>query len=388
MGCAAKANALIFEEFLVLILSELIKMKQQKTQLLSKHIFLVYESLNTGGIETLIVRLANYLAATEVRVTVCCKEGGDLELALHGEVEFIKYLNTKDLLKKITLTRLISCNTKEMLIISFDAQSAARGLMIETSKEKSIFSSHISGIFHPHAYFMNNERSHRIMLNNLIAWAIGNKNLFFMNDECKKSHSIKWNRDLLSCPILALPINVEKNIWQPSKKRVVRVVSVGRLVDFKTYNLGAAIIVKSCLSLGLNVTWDIYGDGPQFSLIDAEINASGVSSHVQLKGILDYQKMSSTIAEYDLFVGMGTAALEAAMVGVPTICATVDEALHCYGYLHELPFGNVGELQIIRPCVEITELIKTYAISDRDYRLNISKRCRDTAKKIRNATIC
>jgi glycosyltransferase involved in cell wall biosynthesis len=180
---------------------------------------------------------------------------------------------------------------------------------------------------------------------------------------------------------LALPVNSAAQTWAPIKKKMLRVVSVGRLVDFKAYNMGSSGIVRACLDRGVDVIWDIYGDGPQYSAIKAEIDDLNLTTSVRLMGELNYAEFALKVAEYDLFVGMGTSALEAAMVGVPTICATVDEALHCYGYLHELPFGNVGELQITRPSVEIAGLIQGYAASDWDYRVRISRQCREAAEK-------
>jgi len=228
---------------------------------------------------------------------------------------------------------------------------------------------------------MTGERKDRIFLNYLLARAIGDGQLFFMNAECRESHSKKWNTDLSCCPIFALPINLVDATWQPSEKQSVRVVSVGRLVNFKTYNLGAPRIVSECLNRGLDVTWDIYGDGPLHGLIKTEIETLGIVNNVRLMGALEYRDFPATVAGYDLFVGMGTAALEAAMLGVPTICATVDEATRCYGYLHVLPYGNVGELQEKPPTLELADLIQAYYGFGQEQRTLLSEQSRAAAEK-------
>lgn len=344
-------------------------------------IVIVYGSLRTGGIETLIVRIANHLVSSGAHVKVCCKTGGILETSLDPRVKIVTYTGTKNLVRSFKSKNNRFRNSETVLIISFDPISAARALMLESTLRKIDRIIHISGVFHPRAYFMSGERKDRITLNHLVAMAVGKHRLFFMNEECRKAHSIKWGNDLSLCPLVPLPLNFLAQTWKPSTRATVQIVSIGRLVDFKAYNIGASKIVRACRDRGFDVSWDIYGDGPLYNTIKAEIVAFGVDGYVRLMGCLDYSEFSSTVGEYDLFVGMGTAALEAAMVGVPTICATVDEDLHCYGYLYELPYGNVGELQSTRPRVVIAQLIQEYAVSDIENRAQISGDCRKVAEK-------
>jgi glycosyltransferase involved in cell wall biosynthesis len=347
---------------------------------LCTEILLVYGSLRTGGIETLIVRIANFLVSSGVRVSVFCAAGGGLESTLDSQVNVIAYSETSDLMQAVKDQYKKRTNTG-LLVMSFDPISAARALMVEVVLSKYRQIAHLSGVFHPRAYFMTGERKDRIYLNYLLARAVGKSRLFFMNSECRDSHANRWDIDLSSSPILALPINLADATWQPSDNPIVRVVSVGRLVDFKTYNLGAARVVRACLDRGIEVIWDIYGDGPLQASIIEEIKANDVMSHVRLMGVLDYSSFSAKVAEYDLFVGMGTAALEAAMVGVPTICATVDQATRCYGYLDNLPFGNVGELLANPPTQELADLIQDYSASGQAQRTLLSKQGRAAAEK-------
>ena len=356
------------------------QLRQSSDSALPTEILLVYGSLRTGGIETLIVRIANFLVSSGVSVSVCCAAGGGLDFTLDSQVNVIFYRETIDLMQSIQ-DQYKKRTSSGLLVMSFDPISAARALMVEALLAKGQQVAHLSGVFHPRAYFMTGERKDRIYLNYLLARAVGESRLFFMNKECRDSHANRWGIDLSSSPILALPINLADATWQPSDNAIVRVVSVGRLVDFKTYNLGVARVVRACLDRGIEVSWDIYGDGPlQISILE-EIKANEVNSHVRLMGVLDYSSFSAKVAEYDLFVGMGTAALEAAMVGVPTICATVDQATRCYGYLDDLPFGNVGELQANPPTQELVDLIQDYSASGQAQRTLLSKQSRAAAEK-------
>jgi hypothetical protein len=202
-----------------------------------------------------------------------------------------------------------------------------------------------------------------------------------MNKECRDSHALKWNVDLSESSILPLPINLADATWKPSDNATVRIVSVGRLVDFKAYNIGVPSVVKACLDHGVEVTWDIYGDGPLEATIIDETRANGVVNQVRLMGVLSYSEFSKKVPEYDLFVGMGTAALEAAIIGVPTVCAAVNETTRCYGYLHNLPFGNVGETQAAPPTRELQYLIREYSLASKEQKTTISKQGRASAQK-------
>ncbi len=219
---------------------------------------------------------------------------------------------------------------------------------------------------------MSGEPRDRIFLNELLVHALGVNNIYFMNDECRLAHAKKWKTDLSSSPVIALPIDQHEPVWHPGDMSRVRIVSVGRLVDFKAYNLGAARIVKACRERGIEVSWDIYGYGPLEAEIRDCADAMFVSQHVCLKGKLDYSSFSTVVAGYDLFIGMGTSVIEAAVLGVPSICAIVDEETSSYGYVSDLPFGNVGEVIEGRPMVEIEALICAYAMSSKNARRQLS----------------
>lgn len=344
-------------------------------------LILVYGSLRVGGIETMIVRVANFYARSGCHVSVCCTAGGELEALLDPKVSVIKYNSTKDLIRAIRLLESWRNGESRVLMISFDPISAARALMVEAKLDRRACLTNISGVFHPRAYFMTGERRDRVWINRLLARAFGKSRFFFMNEECLSSHALRWNESLEKCSILPLPIDDVGATWSPSHSKAIRIISVGRLVDFKAYNLGAAKTVRACLDRGIDVSWSIYGEGPLRDSVESEINVFGVQSFVGLQGTLAYENFAKEVVSYDLFIGMGTAALEAAMLGVPTICATVDMSTGCYGYIQDLPFGNVGERLKEIPSIEFDQLIEAYHLATDEDRWQLSCRSRAAAEK-------
>lgn len=344
-------------------------------------VFLLYGPLRTGGIETLIVRLANHYADRNFNVVLFCGDGGTLLPLIRKSVTVTTYNRTSELIvASRKIARDIQINST-ILMVTFDPISAARGLALDVALRKKLKIKHVSGVFHPRAYFMSGERRDRVLLNYLVARAIGLDNLFFMNEECRSTHSARWKRNLSSSPILSLPISYQERKWVCRRSETLHVVSVGRLVNFKSYNLGIAKIVSECRERGVHLRWAIYGEGPLEDQMRHEISRLGVQDKIVFFGSLSYEMYSETISKYDIFVGMGTAALEASMLGVPTICATVDEPSSSYGYIYELPFGNVGEKIYGRPTNPIGDLVARYNLMPDSQRESVSDLCREYSKR-------
>lgn len=337
-------------------------------------ILLIYIELRHGGIETLILRLANFFAGSG-RTTALCATAGELADQIDERVDQLPSTNRPDAVRQAV--EWIGRSAEPVTMISFDPISAALGLAVEGRNAGRVPLLHLSGVYHPRTFFMTGERRDRVLLNRLVARAVGDPLIFYMNAECLAEHERRWRTPLATSAIVPLPIEERAAAWQPVNRDPLRIVSVGRLVDFKTYNLAAPEIVRECGDAGIPVSWDIYGTGPLSDRIRESINRHDVGQAVVLKGILPYASYSRTIAGYDLFVGMGTAALEAAMLGVPTIVATESEPRRSYGFVDQLPFGNVGERQSFPPPHDIGELIRDFAAMDQSERSALSARCRE-----------
>ena len=80
----------------------------------------------------------------------------------------------------------------------------------------------------------------------------------------------------------------------------VRIVSIGRLVEFK----GFAFLIAACAELkrrGLEFTCEIVGDGPLRETLQAQIVAGGLESKVTLAGALPQQAVFEKLRSCDIF---------------------------------------------------------------------------------------
>jgi hypothetical protein len=89
------------------------------------------------------------------------------------------------------------------------------------------------------------------------------------------------------------------------------------------------------------------------------IREQGCEGYIQFKGEIPYTEMKSVLVGALAFIGMGTAAVEAASTGTPVIVPTAFAAEpESHGMLHELPFGNVGEYNSRLPKRKTSQILK------------------------------
>ncbi len=164
-----------------------------------------------------------------------------------------------------------------------------------------------------------------------------------------------------------------------AEKTKLEIVSVGRLVEFKSYNRHIPIIVADLLQKGVDLCWTVWGDGDDRDCIEGLIKNYNLEGRVRLMGALPYSKFPSAISSADIFVGMGTAALEAAGMGIPTICCVDQMEDACYGFLHEAPLDTIGEQVASFSYRRIGAVLLNFSTLNETDRFLIGKNCRNAA---------
>lgn len=152
-------------------------------------------------------------------------------------------------------------------------------------------------------------------------------------------------------------------------KNVVRICAVGRLVQFKTYNIWMVDVVSKLKEKGLNVVFDIYGDGP----LKEDILEKIKDNSINLKGSIDYSLFNSTVREYDLFIGSGTAIIQASALGVPSIIG-IESILKplTYGYFSDFYYDEYHNPDLGLEKHDVDSLIENFFYMDRLEKKNLS----------------
>lgn len=165
-----------------------------------------------------------------------------------------------------------------------------------------------------------------------------------------------------------------------ANKNTRKIVSIGRLVDFKTYNFYMLDIVQELLKVYRDVTYHIYGFGPNEIKLKQLISEKGLKDVVFFHGSAKHSEYHSYLENATVFVGMGVSMIEASYFGVPAIVAVNrDIEAKTYGFFHELNGYELAE-SIFNKSPEIPvkqKIIELFEMSDEDYK----KECEKARKK-------
>lgn len=201
-------------------------------------------------------------------------------------------------------------------------------------------------------------------------------NILFFN-ELSRANYAQFHRDnrYLSSPLV--PIGVElPTIDRPEKPRKQHtIVSVGNLDQFKTYNRHVINLLPTLKAAFPGVTYHIYGAGEQRRQLELLARTRHVEADVQFHGRVAYSDLDRVFSETTVFVGSGTALIEAAATGVPALIGieSMQEPL-TYGFLSEIDGLSYNELGADHQLVSMAERLHA-ALGDDSYWRRIAAAC-------------
>ncbi|RMI00371.1 glycosyltransferase [Stutzerimonas nitrititolerans] len=159
-----------------------------------------------------------------------------------------------------------------------------------------------------------------------------------------------------------------------------RIVSIGNLLNFKSYNSHIINCMPLLLSIDPAFRYEIYGEGPYDTELRELAAKRGVTEVVEFRGRIPYSQFSSVLEGAFLFVGSGTAIIEAAAVGVPALIGieSTKEAI-TYGFLSDIEGFSYNELEDGRPLFEMADKIKEILLDEAVWN-TVAASCKNKAK--------
>lgn len=334
------------------------------------HILLINHSLYTGGVETLIVRMANWLVRNNHECSILLRDtfSGDLTHLLDPEVNLRIVGNKWDCLALPVLSKMIwkSWNLpKPDIIYTMEQNWAVVGLLV-----RDLFPintpSVATGAYHINQfdYEQNTKNPGRLAL---LQRKIYNHHYLdsqkvFMSEETRKGHEIFFSRSMPDGWVWPLPIKIpDKSDTLKRDPKPGKIISIGRLTRFKTYNWYMVPILRSLRERYPCVQWHIYGSGMCENVLVNDVWKEAIDEGlIFFHGPIPYEKMAEVFKDATAFIGMGTSVLEAAAAGVPTIPAIVDDPdAISWGFIDELPYFTVGEtVPNMRPTRKVVDLLE------------------------------
>lgn len=202
------------------------------------------------------------------------------------------------------------------------------------------------------------------------------ESVIFFNEFSRDNYRQHFgNDDYYQSTILPIGVSIDQPPVPLNNSPRQRIVSIGNLEHFKTYNSHMVEIVAELADKYPNLRYDIYGKGPSEQSLVSLIHNLGIADRVSLHGTLDYARIRETIAHADLFVGSGTALIEAAAVGRPALIGikSIDHP-ETYGFLCDAKGYSYNENNPFEPKVPIIELVDRI-FSDPNYWAEVARKC-------------
>jgi glycosyltransferase involved in cell wall biosynthesis len=334
--------------------------------------------LDIGGVETLLVRLIPMLATRGVSVTLVLLENrvnGEFASALTPFCT-IKFINDAFPFSRAKLRSFFGGEFDVAFFTISQALIFGSWMLHRAgySNTKTVLGAYQTEIFCPEAEWW---QYHRLKVRRILASDIDASAIIFGNTAGRDFHATRLGISLQDSTIIQLFVDVGKYEFKlrPSLRRT-RVVSIGRVTEYKTYNFTLLPVFKQLREEGHDVEWHIYGDGEQLRDLELRVSAADLASVVFVHGALNYSKFQSVLDDAFLYIGGGTTLIEAAACGVPSL-TTIEYAPDpvSYGFISEIAGHNLIEPGMDkRTCLIKDRIVETLNCSPDEY-LDLQHAC-------------
>jgi glycosyltransferase involved in cell wall biosynthesis len=339
------------------------------------HFLLIYPSLDIlGGIETLMVRMSQWLVGNGHKVTVLTETKASWTSLLPKQAQHVAledrfgelhyYYHAKRLWKTLKIS-------KPDVIKSFDMGSSWVACQLAAAIGANC--KVIAGIYNPllFKWYYSSKNlpwwdANRFYLRNYLNHIPVSARLFCGFDQIEELEEIHRQKGVL------WPIPIDATQFTPATRRPQwgKIVSIGRLAPMKEYNLYMLDVVKELRGKGLNVTWSVYGVGDYEAAMREKIRANGLEHCIFMQGAVPYARFREVLEDGYIFVGMGTSILEAALFRVPNVNAIAyDREGLTGGPVYNFPPGSIGPGNTPPQLKVVDEIERILRLSPADYRV-------------------
>lgn len=336
-----------------------------------------------GGVETLLARIIPLLSKAGVDITLLLLQKKTNPELITAIAPYCKVIFLKDAFPYSTK------KIRKFLGAEFDVAfyTISRALLVGSwlltragyKKTKASLGAYQTEIFCPDSSILS---VHHRVLKSIIKKSVPASSIIFGNTAGRDFHAKKLDLDLSASHVIRIFVDTEKYTFvDRSKLNRNKIVSIGRITSFKTYNFTFLRVIKDFLHQGKKLEWHIHGDGEQMKELASAIEINNLSEHVFLHGAMPYSDFEDALDGAFLFLGSGTSLIEAAACGAPSLTTIeyADEPI-TYGFISEIQSDNLIEPEEFRPTYRISEkLSELMSLSAEDYK-KLQIRCEQKAQ--------
>lgn len=216
------------------------------------------------------------------------------------------------------------------------------------------------GIYHQNEFMFSGVNHYFAKEAQRIFSSLGQQGVVFFNELNAFSYSrffgVDYSRSALVPIGIELPSLDRDSLGSKNSRRIV---SIGNLLDFKSYNWHIINCMPELLSIDPRFRYEIYGEGPYEQNLRELAEERGVSEAVEFKGRIPYSEFSAVMEGAFLFVGSGTAIIEAAALGIPALIGIESTKQPItYGFLCDVGGLAYNELDQEKPIIYMIDKIR------------------------------
>lgn len=330
---------------------------------MTKNVLFVLGGLAMGGVETYVVRMATQLHSQGHSVTVILLSDKSDPLlyeqlsavASVHVIEFFSFLGASSWLNALVPSKSVSSDFFDVVHV-VDLLTLA---YVYFQRGKYNFKYLTIGIYHSKEIVWWRERKAYFRKKMLELYDNNILITLFPNESTVEIASQYKRIDKKEAKVLPLGISLERYARVSPARESRKLISVGRLVDFKIYNRHVISILASLRRLD-DFEYYIYGDGPERSALEHYAKECGVADYVHFKGLIEYSELASVLDGAFCFIGSGTTLIEASAAGIPSIVGieSIPTSDTC-GFFSDVQGYSYNELSATQHRVSIEECIKS-----------------------------
>jgi glycosyltransferase involved in cell wall biosynthesis len=345
-------------------------------------VLFVYSCLPLGGIETFIVRLAKNLSSKNIAVSVLFFSDKSDEKLLNELKQYAQIYYWNDYIyipsffkntfpifkllfplknkkiKKEILKNVTHIHAPDTYSLLFSRRICKSKIPITT------------GVYHINEYnikpYMNTFFGKKII--NILE-QLPYQNILFFNEISQNFYNTIFQQKFSKSLVAPIGINLSKYEGHFSGYQNKRIVSIGRLASWKTYNYSMVEVIKKLKEQNVFLSYESFGDGDQREELENLVKKENLQEQVFFHHGIPYHLFKEKIDNSIMFIGSGTALIEASASGIPSLIGIENETKPIsYGFLHDTNSYSYQEKELNYPSNSIENyILKLLNLETKDY---------------------
>ncbi|MDA3579949.1 hypothetical protein MJ026_12785 [Acinetobacter ursingii] len=365
---------------------------------------IIYGSFNIGGIETFFLRLAKERSLNNQKIkiifTIPVAQAEYNQALLEELNKYAEVYHFEDIFCNIALNwrfhlfHKLNIDKLKKILIDIDhihvCDSYSGILANDILNKMDIIKPITFGVYHTKEFsWGNNNLPYFENVNRKLVFSCSDSsNLICFSEDTKIILQNKINKKLENAQTFRLGVidrdtPLVKNIRLNNS--TLRICAVGRLADFKTYNLWMPEVIKRLRNRGVDIQFDIYGFGENEDKVKK--NIIQYDPYVRLLPPFNYSKFNEIVSQYDMFIGSGTAIIQASSLGIPSIIGieSIDEP-KTYGFFCDFFQYEYNVLGLDFDLMLVEDLIFDYTLIGDQEKLAVANKHRVASENFKIST--